>query len=203
MIININDICENGKSELYKWLKANAGGEIYSPDLEYGRYDPRATFERLSSRRNMYEKLAKGKDDPVRVVASGYGGFFGHMLHIVRYQMQTILIDPLLIPFAPMRLHSSYSGREAMARLMTDGFFEWEYGFGANLHVICTAGRDGGAYEEQIRCVLPDGFKNYYRVKSAGDLGGETGEILKKLLNEPPVRIEYIDQTDVIPGWED
>ena len=56
MIISIHDIGRNGRGAHYEWLRANAGGEIYSPDLEYGRYSPLATFERLRSRLSMYEK---------------------------------------------------------------------------------------------------------------------------------------------------
>ena len=44
MIISIHDIGRNGRGTHYEWLRANAGGEIYSPDLEYGRYSPLATF---------------------------------------------------------------------------------------------------------------------------------------------------------------
>ena len=55
MIISIHDIGRNGRGAHYEWLRANAGGEIYSPDLEYGRYSPLATFERLRSRLSMYE----------------------------------------------------------------------------------------------------------------------------------------------------
>ncbi len=156
MIISIHDIGESGHERL-EWLRENIGGEIYSPDLEYGRYSPLATFERLRSRLSMYEKITP-EGEPVRIVGFGYGGFYAHQLHAVRYNIQTVLVDPLLIPFAPLRLYCRPSDMEAIARLMTDCFFDYEYGFKENLHVICTKGRDGGAFEEQIRCVIPASF---------------------------------------------
>lgn len=192
MIISIHDIGRNGRGAHYEWLRANAGGEIYSPDLEYGRYSPLATFERLRSRLSMYEKTAP-EGEPVRIVGFGYGGFYAHLLHAGRYNIQTVLVDPLLIPFAPIRLSASPADMEALAKLMTDGFFDYEYGFKENLHVICTGGRDGGAFEEQIRCVLPPSFRHFYRVRDAGDLNGAAGKILKKLLKAAPVKINPID----------
>lgn len=199
MIISIHDIGRNGRGGHYEWLRANAGGEIYSPDLEYGRYSPLATFERLRSRLSMYEKTTP-EGEPVRIVGFGYGGFYAHQLHAVRYNIQTVLVDPLLIPFAPLRLYCRPSDMEAIARLMTDCFFDYEYGFKENLHVICTKGRDGGAFEEQIRCVIPASFPHYHRVADARSLDGETGEILKKLLTSDPVKIEPADfLTDAIP----
>lgn len=192
MIISIHDIGSNGRGAHYEWLRANTGGEIYSPNLEYGRYSPLATFARLRSRLSMYEKITT-KSEPVRIVGFGYGRFYAHLLHAGRYNIQTVLVDPLLIPFAPIRLSASPADMEALAKLMTDGFFDYEYGFKENLHVVCTRGRDGGAFEEQIRCVLPPGFKRFHRVRDAGDLNGAAGKILKKLLKTAPVKIKQID----------
>ena len=202
MIISIHDIGRNGRGTHYEWLRANAGGEIYSPDLEYGRCSPLATFERLRSRLSMYEKTTP-EGEPVRIVGFGYGGFYAHLLHAGRYNIQTVLVDPLLIPFAPIRFSASPADMEALAKLMTDGFFDYEYGFKENLHVICTGGRDGGAFEEQIRCVLPPSFKHFYRVRDAGDLNGAAGKILKKLLKTAPVKITPIDFLSVAIPEED
>ena len=119
MIISIHDIGRNGRGAHYEWLRANAGGEIYSPDLEYGRYSPLAsplaTFERLRSRLSMYEKTAP-EGEPVRIVGFGYGGFYAHLLHAGRYNIQTVLVDPLLIPFAPIRLSASPADMEVARR---------------------------------------------------------------------------------------
>ena len=109
-----------------------------------------------------------------------------------------MLVDPLLIPFAPIRFSASPADMEALAKLMTDGFFDYEYGFKENLHVICTGGRDGGAFEEQIRCVLPPSF-----VRDAGDLNGAAGKILKKLLKAAPVKITPIDFLSIAIPEED
>ena len=114
-----------------------------------------------------------------------------------------MLVDPLLIPFAPIRFSASPADMEALAKLMTDGFFDYEYGFKENLHVICTGGRDGGAFEEQIRCVLPPSFRHFYRVRDAGDLNGAAGKILKKLLKTAPVKITPIDFLSIAIPEED
>ena len=69
--------------------------------------------------------------------------------------------------------------------------------------MICTGGRDGGAFEEQIRCVLPPSFRHFYRVRDAGDLSGAAGKILKKLLKAAPVKITPIDFLSVAIPEED
>lgn len=192
MIISIHDIGGNGRGASYEWLRANIGGEIYSPELDYGNCSPLSIFERLNSCCEMYEKTSP-EGGHIRIVGFGYGGFYAHLLHARRYNMQTVLVDPLLIPFAPVRLSASPADMEELARLMADGFFGCGYGFKENLHVICTRGRGGGTFEEQIRCVLPPGFKHFYRVKNAGDLDGLAGKILKKLLTSAPVEIAPAD----------
>lgn len=46
MIISIHDIGGNGRGARYELLRANVGGEIYSPELDYGNCSPLSTFER-------------------------------------------------------------------------------------------------------------------------------------------------------------
>lgn len=106
MIISIHDIGGNGHGARYEWLRANIGGDMYSPELDYGNCSPLSIFERLNSCCEMYEKTSP-EGGHIRIVGFGYGGFYAHLLHARRYNMQTVLVDPLLIPFAPIRLSAS------------------------------------------------------------------------------------------------
>ncbi|MDL2297972.1 hypothetical protein LJC40_02325 [Synergistaceae bacterium OttesenSCG-928-D05] len=98
MFINLHGLESNGKNSKYQYLlsKGISPDDIYSPTFDYWGQCPYAVFNILQGRVNMYTSLHE--HDNITIIATSYGGFFGHLLHMIFPYIKTVLITPSLLP---------------------------------------------------------------------------------------------------------
>ncbi|MDR0548766.1 MAG: hypothetical protein LBI10_05060 [Deltaproteobacteria bacterium] len=181
MIINIHGFTGHGANSKYDWLKANVPDqEIVAPDLDYVATPPEEILKTLSNL--VGSAIATPTVQELFVLGSSLGGFFARLLNIIYPLVPTILINPTLCPFIPLRgLIDDKAYLALFARLT----FQDDANPPQGLHVIVGKADDLIDHAHLTKPLLPPNLKTYYEIPGGVHrlvLTEEVGAILRSIL---------------------
>ncbi|MDR0826306.1 MAG: hypothetical protein LBN33_00275 [Desulfovibrio sp.] len=183
MIINIHGFTGSGNNSKYRWLQDNIQDhEIYSPTFDYSSQSPQGILDRLSEKVACCSQTKSDDLTGLYVLGSSLGAFFARCLNLLYPKLTTVLINPALAPFLPLRGYIDC--RAYLALLANLAYADDNLGDESRLYVIMGDADEVINHEKMTRPLLPPNFKRIYVIRGGVhrlDLGHEVSGILKSI----------------------